>query len=280
MAENLSAAASALGLPEALVERSAAARAAEIGASVDDVLNEWAGGEAASSSRAEAETEGATVSSPRSEATLEEVDRPEAETEGATVSPAPTPDSPEVVIEVPSQPAAPELQPTPAGPFKPPVLVGASDSPRSIILGALGLFLIVVLVGLVGPSIPEDIAGARSSALPLTTAAEHGRDIYATVGCASCHTQMVRPIIADVGLGAVTLNDSNQVLGARRFGPDLSDVGTRMTADQIEAIVAGLGEHPPHSLSGDDMNDLVAYLAESRTATMTETGEPEPEEDS
>jgi mono/diheme cytochrome c family protein len=280
MAENLSAAASALGLPEALVERSAAARAAEIGASVDDVLNEWAGGEAASSSRAEAETEAATVSSPRSEATLGEVDRPEAETEGATVSPAPTPDSPEVVIEVPSQPAAPELQPTPAGPFKPPVLVGASDSPRSIILGALGLFLIVVLVGLVGPSIPEDIAGARSSALPLTTAAEHGRDIYATVGCASCHTQMVRPIIADVGLGAVTLNDSNQVLGARRFGPDLSDVGTRMTADQIEAIVAGLGEHPPHSLSGDDMNDLVAYLAESRTATMTETGEPEPEEDS
>jgi hypothetical protein len=280
MAENLSAAASALGLPEALVERSAAARAAEIGASVDDVLNEWAGGEAASSSRAEAETEAATVSSPRSEATLGEVDRPEAETEGATVSPAPTPDSPEVVIEVPSQPAAPELQPTPAGPFKPPVLVGASDSPRSIILGALGLFLIVVLVGLVGPSIPEDIAGARSSALPLTPAAEHGRDIYATVGCASCHTQMVRPIIADVGLGAVTLNDSNQVLGARRFGPDLSDVGTRMTADQIEAIVAGLGEHPPHSLSGDDMNDLVAYLAESRTATMTETGEPEPEEDS
>jgi mono/diheme cytochrome c family protein len=280
MAENLSAAASALGLPEALVERSAAARAAEIGASVDDVLNEWAGGEAASSSRAEAETEAATVSSPRSEATLGEVDRPEAETEGATVPPAPTPDSPEVVIEVPSQPAAPELQPTPAGPFKPPVLVGASDSPRSIILGALGLFLIVVLVGLVGPSIPEDIAGARSSALPLTTAAEHGRDIYATVGCASCHTQMVRPIIADVGLGAVTLNDSNQVLGARRFGPDLSDVGTRMTADQIEAIVAGLGEHPPHSLSGDDMNDLVAYLAESRTATMTETGEPEPEEDS
>jgi mono/diheme cytochrome c family protein len=280
MAENLSAAASALGLPEALVERSAAARAAEIGASVDDVLNEWAGGEAASSPRAEAETEGATVSSPRSEVTLGEVDRPEAETEGATVSPAPTPDSPEVVIEVPSQPAAPELQPTPAGPFKPPVLVGASDSPRSIILGALGLFLIVVLVGLVGPSIPEDIAGARSSALPLTPAAEHGRDIYATVGCASCHTQMVRPIIADVGLGPVTLNDSNQVLGARRFGPDLSDVGTRMTADQIEAIVAGLGEHPPHSLSGDDMNDLVAYLAESRTATMTETGEPEPEEDS
>lgn len=256
MAENLSAAASALGLPEALVERSAAARAAEIGASVDDVLNEWAGGEAASSSRAEAETE------------------------GATVSPAPTPDSPEVVIEVPSQPAAPELQPTPAGPFKPPVLVGASDSPRSIILGALGLFLIVVLVGLVGPSIPEDIAGARSSALPLTPAAEHGRDIYATVGCASCHTQMVRPIIADVGLGPVTLNDSNQVLGARRFGPDLSDVGTRMTADQIEAVVAGLGEHPPHSLSGDDMNDLVAYLAESRTSTVTETGEPDPEEDS
>lgn len=46
MSEFLSAAASALGLPEALVKRSAEARATETGASVDDVLQAWAGGEA------------------------------------------------------------------------------------------------------------------------------------------------------------------------------------------------------------------------------------------
>lgn len=45
MSEFLSAAASALGLPEPIVERSAGARAAETGASVDDILKAWAGGE-------------------------------------------------------------------------------------------------------------------------------------------------------------------------------------------------------------------------------------------
>lgn len=42
---SLGEAAAALGLPEALVERSAAARAAETGVSVDEILAAWAGGE-------------------------------------------------------------------------------------------------------------------------------------------------------------------------------------------------------------------------------------------
>ena len=42
---SLSGAAAALGLPEALVQRSAAARAAETGQSVDEILAAWAGGE-------------------------------------------------------------------------------------------------------------------------------------------------------------------------------------------------------------------------------------------
>ncbi len=43
---SLSAAAETLGLPESLVQRSAEARAAETGQSVDDILAAWAGGEA------------------------------------------------------------------------------------------------------------------------------------------------------------------------------------------------------------------------------------------
>jgi len=42
---SLSAAAAAMGLPEILVQRSAEARAAETGASVDEILAAWAGGE-------------------------------------------------------------------------------------------------------------------------------------------------------------------------------------------------------------------------------------------
>jgi mono/diheme cytochrome c family protein len=43
---DLSAAAAALGVPEAIVQRSAAARAADTGMTVDEVLAAWAGGEA------------------------------------------------------------------------------------------------------------------------------------------------------------------------------------------------------------------------------------------
>ena len=44
---DLGAAAAALGVPESLVERSVAARASASGVSVDELLTEWAGGEAA-----------------------------------------------------------------------------------------------------------------------------------------------------------------------------------------------------------------------------------------
>jgi hypothetical protein len=81
---------------------------------------------------------------------------------------------------------------------------------------------------------------------------------------------MVRPIVADVGLGGVTLNDSNQVLGTRRFGPDLSDAGSRLSGSQIETIVAGVGGHPALSLSSTDLEALVAYLVESKTAVPGE----------
>lgn len=47
MSELTAAAAAAMGIPESLVERSAAARAAETGATVEEVLTAWAGGEAA-----------------------------------------------------------------------------------------------------------------------------------------------------------------------------------------------------------------------------------------
>ena len=95
----------------------------------------------------------------------------------------------------------------------------------------------------------------------------------------------MRPIVADVGLGAVSLNDSNQVLGTRRFGPDLADVGSRLSGSQIEATITGFGTHPPLSLSQHDLEVLVAYLVESKTTipgpvSTSETTTPPAEEGS
>ena len=78
MSEYLSAAAEAMGLPETLVERSAEARAEETGASVDEILQAWAGGEAVAATPP-AEEEPAEEAAPEEEAEAAEepADEPE-----------------------------------------------------------------------------------------------------------------------------------------------------------------------------------------------------------
>lgn len=255
MSDQLAGAAAALGVPEALVERSAAARAAEVGSSKDEILAAWAGGGSA------------PTPPPQSEAL------PEPETDEAPVAEPeqPEPATHEIVIETPaSQAPAPEAPAAPAGPYRPPVLVGARDNPMVVFAAAIGIFAIVFLVGFVGPSFQGEAPGARTSQIDYTSAALDGRDVYMSLNCGSCHTQMVRPVIADVGLGAVTVHDTNQVIGTRRFGPDLSNVGARLSEAQLEAIVGGLGEHPAYGLSAEHLSALVEYLSESRTAEAAE----------
>jgi cytochrome c oxidase cbb3-type subunit II len=247
MSDLLSSAATALGLPEALVRRSAEARATATGSSIDEILAAWAGGEIAAPTAAEAS------SFEPDEAP------PEPDTKAGALLP---------MIEDPS---APQPAPLPAPveraqPGGPPVLIGAEDNPMTTFVGAVALFAMLLLVGLVGPAIAEDVPGERTTEIAHTEAGRVGQSIYERLGCAGCHTQMVRPVVADVGLGAVSLNDSNQVLGTRRFGPDLADVGSRLSRSETESIIAGFGGHPASSLSSRDLNDLVTYLAESSTS--------------
>ena len=247
MSDLLAATSTTLGLPEDLVRRSAEARAAEAGSSVDEVLTAWGGGEAIA-------------------ATSSAAPEPPPPVEVSSEPPAQQEDVVEIVIETPpAQTAAVDV--APPGTYQPPVLVGVPDKPGMIILGVIGLFLVVLLMGLVGPSVAADEPGSRTSEIPYSQTAVSGQRLYESLGCAACHTQMVRPVVADVGLGAVTLNDTNQVVGDRRFGPDLSDVGTRMTSSQLESTVTGDSTaHPPHNLAPEDMTALVAYLLESRNS--------------
>jgi cytochrome c oxidase cbb3-type subunit 2 len=262
MSDQLTAASNAMGIPEALVERSAEARAAESGASSEEILIAWAGGEAAPA-----------AAPPDTSETPE----PEAEGPAAEEPAEEEPPTPEIVIDTPAEeaPGKPE-RPAPAGPYKPPVLVGARDNPMTILAAVVGLFVVIFLVGFVGASFQGEAPGARTSEIDYSEEGVKGQRIYASLNCTSCHTQMVRPVIADVGLGAVTVHDSNQILGTRRFGPDLSNVGARISESQLAAIVGGLGDHPAYSLSDGDLDALVTYLAESRTldtdADTDETG--------
>jgi Cytochrome C oxidase, mono-heme subunit/FixO len=249
---DLAAAAAALGVPEAIVQRSAAARATETGMTADEVLALWAGGGSAPAAPAPAPAAAD--------------DEPAPDTAPAPAEPAaPVPASAPLPAAEPTGPMETPAPAVAAAPGRPPILVGEEDHPMSVFVGVVGLFIALLLVGLIGPSIQSDNPGARTSAIVFTDSGLRGREIYANLGCASCHTQMVRPITSDVGLGAVTLNDSNQILGTRRFGPDLSNVGSRVTPGQLSAIVEGLGDHPRLSLSEDDLTDLTAYLSESTT---------------
>ena len=160
MSDLSAAAAAALGIPEAIVMRSAAARAAETGMSVDEVLGAWAGG--------------GSIDAPAAPAPPEDAASQPAE---PAAEPAPPQAAPEVVIEVPAAatPIPETASPAPAPPGKPPVLIGEPDNPMRVLVAAVGLFIAILLVGLVGPSIPTENPGARSTDLPHSEAGLRGQ---------------------------------------------------------------------------------------------------------
>ncbi len=248
---DIAAAAAALNIPESLVERSAAARAAATGSSTEEVIAAWAGG-APAPAATPPPTPAATEPTPASE--------PEPTQEQATPAPAQPAASP-----APAAAAAPAAVPV-AVSAEPPVLRGRTEHPFLMAAGAAALLVVALLVGFLAPALPQEGNGVYSSAVPLTEAAIDGRDLYRSEGCSSCHTQLVRPIVADVGLGPVTISDSNQVLGVRRYGPDLAHIGSRVESQSsLLAVLTSSSDHPSYAgLSDTDLENLTAYLFESK----------------
>jgi cbb3-type cytochrome c oxidase subunit II len=109
----------------------------------------------------------------------------------------------------------------------------------------------------------------------MLTPSERGRRVYISEGCIHCHSQYVRPNTADVLLWGpvVTLEQVREekppLIGNRRQGPDLSQVGVRrsplwLKAHLIDpAEVSGRSVMPSYAFLFKDErgNDLVAYLA-------------------
>lgn len=100
-----------------------------------------------------------------------------------------------------------------------------------IFLAGVGSFLLsyVALAVLPGLRLTEKMESVPRSDIPPYTAAElRGRKVYASLGCALCHTQQVRFLPADVQRwGAPTAAwetryDYPQLWGTRRIGPDLA----------------------------------------------------------
>ena len=100
-----------------------------------------------------------------------------------------------------------------------------------IFLAGVGFFLLsfVALGVLPGLRLTDKMESVPQSDIPAYTPAElRGRRVYASLGCALCHTQQVRFLPADVRRwGAPTAAwetryDYPHVWGTRRIGPDLA----------------------------------------------------------
>ena len=106
----------------------------------------------------------------------------------------------------------------------------------TLLRGAVAVFALVGLGAFAFPAIDSTVP---ASALADSTrdfaanpVAELGREVYVREGCWYCHTQQVRQVMTDVGLGPVShpgdyVYDPVGLAGARRVGPDLTHQGSR-----------------------------------------------------
>lgn len=110
------------------------------------------------------------------------------------------------------------------------------------------------------------------------TPAERGRQVYISEGCINCHSQYVRPGTADVlmwgGATPVAMLRAQDppLIGNRRQGPDLSQVGARRSPLWLKAHffnpaeVSGASIMPAYGFLFRDQrgSDLVTYLESMR----------------
>ncbi len=131
----------------------------------------------------------------------------------------------------------------------------------------------VVLIAFLLHKLAPGVGGSAS------TPVERGRQVYISEGCIHCHSQYVRPHTSDVLMWgpATSIADVRTqdppLIGNRRQGPDLAEVGARRSTLWLKAHfcnpaeVSGNSIMPSYAFLFRDErgDDLVAYLASLRT---------------
>ena len=247
-----------LNAPVDLVQRSAEARAAASGVSVDDVLSSWAGGESVAASAAPAPEKEAPVEEAIEEAPVEEVVEEAVEETTKEVVEEAEPE--EVVEEVVEQ-----------------VVELKNESALSFISGVLLVGLFTFLFAFVIPKnqATDIVSDSLNNTVSSSNEVIKGAEVYAELNCQSCHTQNVRTLIPDTQNGKVLKNKfANETLinnvGNIRLGPDLSTSATREPTNNSQWLTRYLSDstsvnrdipHPSYGfLDDDDLEYLVTYL--------------------
>ncbi len=154
------------------------------------------------------------------------------------------------------------------------------ERPSVVHRGAFAVFVLTVLAVFVFPAIdanrePTLLADASRDLIEGSLELD-GRDVYVAEGCAYCHTQQVRAIVTDVGLGPVSVSgdyahDPAGIFGVSRIGPDLAHAGSRSPTDDPAWVKAHLSDPraerpwstmPSYAhLTDAELTALAAYVA-------------------
>lgn len=100
-----------------------------------------------------------------------------------------------------------------------------------LIFGILAVSAIGGLVQILPVLFQESLETPTGSTAPYSAVALTGRDIYIREGCSVCHTQQVRPLIAEVerygpySRSGEFVYDRPFLWGSKRTGPDLHRIG-------------------------------------------------------
>ncbi|MBN8893507.1 MAG: cbb3-type cytochrome c oxidase subunit II [Rhodanobacter sp.] len=107
--------------------------------------------------------------------------------------------------------------------------------------GALGIYIVIVLLVAVLPAIDLSGTPAGPGVEPLTALQAEGRTVFVANGCSYCHTQQVRPLDEDKVFGRPSAPgdfayQTPELLGSERTGPDLANVGASKPSDVWQYI--------------------------------------------
>ncbi len=142
----------------------------------------------------------------------------------------------------------------------------------------IGALLLTVVLPALDPSVEDGtILADADRVYPAGSTLEAGRAVYLEEGCYYCHTQQVRPVVTDVGLGPVSVagdyvHETPALLGFERLGADLMHFGSRATGagELRQTLVDPRGRRqwslmPSYDyLSDEELDALVEYLLSLR----------------
>ena len=240
MSELVNKVAEILNAPIDLVQRSAEARAAASGKSVDEVLSSWAGGESIEST------------APVEETPVEETPVEETPVEETPVE--------EVVQEVVEE-----------------LVDLKNESSLAFISGVLSIAVFTFVFAFLIPKNQSIriVESSLNNTISVSADVIKGAEIYSELNCQSCHTQNVRTLIPDTQNGKVLSNKyANKALikniGNIRLGPDLSTNSLREPTNNAQWLGRYLTDsssvnreipHPNYEFLNDqDLDYLVTYL--------------------